>query len=151
MSAGNGTNPLRLASCPALITLQADGGGGPLLEVVTCKVCELDVLLPGFGFCTDMVYEPEEFSVPVVVSCIDDVNVVASAEPFSSTCAPFTKLLPVMLSVKLPALTDVGAMLLNSGTGFHSVTLLVAFEPESAALTASMVTLPEAGIVAGAM
>lgn len=153
LSDGNGTKPLRLASCPALITLQAEGGGGggpPLVEV-TCKVCEFDVLLPGFGFITEIANVPAEFSVPLALSCIDETKVVVSAEPFSRTCAPFTKLLPVIESVKLPALTDAGAMLLNTGTGFHSVTLLFPLAPESAALTASIVMLLGFGRLAGAV
>lgn len=56
LSARKGTNPLRLASCPALIALHAEGGGGggPPLVDVTSKVWELDVLLPGFGFITEI-------------------------------------------------------------------------------------------------
>jgi len=118
---------------------------------VTCKLCEFDALLPGFGFATEIVYDPAAFSVAVAVSCIDETNAVVSALPLRRTCAPLTKLLPVMLSVKLPALTDGGAMLLKSGTGFHNVTPLVPFAFESAVLIASIVTPPEFGIAAGAV
>ncbi|MGC2330615.1 MAG: hypothetical protein WA581_04110 [Candidatus Acidiferrales bacterium] len=144
---------MRLLSCPALITLHAEagGGGGPLLLDVTCRVCELEVLLPGFGFITEIANVPTEFSVPVALSCIEETKVVVSAEPLSKTCAPFTKLLPVIESVKLPMATDAGEMLLNTGTGFHSVTALPPLALESEALTASIVTLFGLGRLAGAV
>lgn len=89
--------------------------------------------------------------MPVAVNCIDETKVVVSAEPLNSTCAPFTKLLPVIESVKFPASTAVGAMLLNTGKGFHSVTLLFPFALESDVLTASIVTLFGFGRLAGAV
>jgi hypothetical protein len=144
---------LRLASCPAVIALHADGGGGggPLLLDVTCKLCEFEVLLPGFGFITEIVKVPAELSAPLAVSCMDETNVVVSAEPFNRTCAPLTKLWPVIDNVKLPALTDVGAMLPNTGVGFHTVTLLSPVALASAALMASIVTLSGFGKLAGAV
>jgi hypothetical protein len=142
---------LRLASCPTAIALHAEGGGGPLLVEVTCKLCKVEVLLPGFGFITEIVNVPAELSVPFAVSCIEETNVVVSAEPLSRTCAPLTKLLPVIDSVKLPALTDAGETLLRTGVGFHSVTLLPPVALASAALTASIMTLFGFGKLVGAV
>jgi hypothetical protein len=75
---------------------------------------------------------------------------VASAEPPRRTCAPLTKPLPVTVSVKLPVLTDGGAMPLSTGTGFKRVTTLAPLALESAALTACTVTLFGLGTLAGA-
>lgn len=90
-------------------------------------------------------------SVPLAISCIADVNVVVSAVPANSTFAPFTKLLPLMVSEKLPAVIVVGWMLASIGVGFQSVTALCPAALESAALTACTVTVFGLGNVAGAV
>ncbi len=89
--------------------------------------------------------------MPLAVSCIEETNVVVSTAPLSRTCAPPEKLWPVIDSVKPPAVTDVGAMLLKTGVGFQSVTLLSPVALESAALIASIVTLFGFGKLAGAV
>jgi hypothetical protein len=61
-----------------------------------------------------------------------------------------TKPLPVTVSVKLPVLTDGGAMPPSTGTGFNSVTALAPLALESAALTACTVTVFGFGKLAGA-
>src|SRR5580693_2480458 len=124
LSAGNGTNPFRLALCPRLIPLQLGGGFPPLVEV-TCKFWEAEVALPGLGFVTATENVPAEFSLPVAMSCVEDTNVVASGAPARSTCAPLTNPPPFRAIAKAPAGTDVGAMLVSTGTGFCKVTVLL--------------------------
>lgn len=152
-SDGNGTKPFRLAFCPGVITLQAGGGGEfppPLLEV-TCKLRELDAALPGFGFVTRTAKFPVDVAVPVAVNCVEESNAVARVAPARETCAPLTKLLPVIVREKLPVEIEVGEMLLSTGTGFHRVTALSPEALESAALTAETVMVFVAGTVAGAV
>jgi hypothetical protein len=67
LSAGNGTNPFRLALCPRVIPLQLGGGFPPLVDV-TCKFWEADVALPGLGFITATAYVPGVVWLPVAVS-----------------------------------------------------------------------------------
>src|ERR1700733_5650868 len=101
LSAGNATNPPRLPSWPGCMALHATGGGGgglpPLCEV-TCKSTAPEVLLPGFGLTTVISYIPGVACVPEAPSCVADTNVVVSAAPASSTWAPLTKSLPVMVT-----------------------------------------------------
>jgi hypothetical protein len=150
LTAGNGTNPFRLAFCPRLIPLQLGGGFPPLAEV-TCKIWEGDVALPGLGFITATEYVPAEASLPVAVSCADDTKVVASGEPARSTCAPLTNPVPFTVIANAPAGTDAGAMPESTGTGFCKVTAPLPDAEESAELTARTVTVPAAGSVFGAV
>jgi dipeptide/tripeptide permease len=62
-----------------------------------------------------------------------------------------TKLLPVIVIEKLPAVMDIGETLAMTGVGFHSVTALWPAALESASLAAWMVTLFGLGRVAGAV
>jgi hypothetical protein len=150
LSAGNGTKPFRLALCPRLIALQLGGGVPPLVEV-TCKFCDEDVALPGLGFITAMENVPAEVSLPVAVSCVEDLNVVASGAPSRSTCAPLTNPLPFTVMAIAPAGTDVGAMPVRTGTGFCKVTALLPVAEELAELTALTVTVLEPETVLGAV
>ena len=84
------------------------------------------------------------------MSCDAELKVVVSAAPASSTVAPFTKLLPLTVSEKLPALVVVGEIPVSTGVGFQSVTALCPEAPESAALTACTVTVLGLGNMAGA-
>jgi hypothetical protein len=150
LSAGNGTNPFRLALCPRLIPLQLGGGLPPLVEV-TCKFWEEEVALPGLGFITAMENVPADASLPVAVSCVDDTKVVASGAPARSTCAPPTNPLPSTVIANAPAGTDGGAMPVSTGTGFCNVTALLPVAVASAELTARTVTVLELGTVVGAV
>jgi hypothetical protein len=150
LSAGNGTNPFRLALCPRLILLQLGGGFPPLVEV-TCKFWEADVALPGLGFITATANVPADDSLPVALSCVDDTKVVASGEPARSTCAPLTNPLPFTVIANAPAGTDDGAMPASTGTGFCNVTVLLPDAEVSAELMAPTVTVLEAGTVFGAV
>jgi hypothetical protein len=153
LSAGNGTNPLRLAPCPVCITLHASGGGGgglPPFDEVTCRVTDPDALLPGLGLITVTANIPGVAAVPVAESCVEETKVVVSGEPASVTCAPFTKLLPVTMIEMVPAGTDIGETLASTGTGFSSVTALCPEALELAILTACTVTEFGLGSVAGA-
>ena len=76
---------------------------------------------------------------------------MASALPPKLTCAPDTKLLPVIVSEYAPAVKLAGLTLLIAGVGFHSVTSLVALAEESAAAVAVTLMLLELGRVAGAV
>jgi hypothetical protein len=64
---------------------------------LTWKFRAAEVLLPGSEFCTATVNVPEEVAFPVAVSWEEETKVVESAEPLRSTCAPETKLDPVMV------------------------------------------------------
>jgi hypothetical protein len=150
LSAGNGTNPFRLALCPSDIPLQLGGGFPPLVEV-TCRFWDADVALPGLGFMTATEKAPADDSLPVAVSCVADTKVVASGAPARSTSAPLTNPLPFTVIATAPAGTDVGAMLVSTGTGFCNVTALLAVAVASAALTAATVTVPDVGTVLGAV
>jgi hypothetical protein len=150
LSAGNGTNPFKVALCPRLIPLQP-GGGFPLLVEVTCKFCEADVALPGLGFIAATANVPADDSLPVAVSCVDDTKVVASGAPARSTSAPPTNPLPFTVIAMAPAGTDAGAMLVRTGTGFCSVTALLPDAVGSTELTAATATVPELGTVVGAV
>lgn len=132
------------------MTLQAVGSA-PLPVDVTCKFSEPEVALPGLGSTTDTENVPAEGALPVAVSCVTDRKVVASAEPASITCAPLTKLLPFTVIAKLPEGTDAGEMLVSTGAGFQSVTVLLPDAEAFAALTAVMVTSLELGMLPGAV
>lgn len=150
LSAGNGTNPFRLALCPRLIALQLGGGVPPPVEV-TCKIWEAEVALPGFGFMTATANDPADACVPVAVSWVDDIKVVASGAPARSTSAPLTNPLPFTVIANAPAGTDAGAIPVSTGNGFCNVTELLPDAPASAELTARTVTELGAGSIAGAV
>jgi hypothetical protein len=147
LSEGNGRKPLRLAPCPVDMPEQLEVCGEPL----TWKLMAEDSELPGSGFCTTMENVPEEEAVPVAVSCVEETKVVESAELERRTCAPETKLLPVMVREKLPRLVEAGDMPVRTGVGFMSVTELVEDLEVSAELVALTVTELGDGRVAGAV
>src|ERR1700688_1452814 len=89
LSAGNGTNPFRLALCPRLIPLQLGGGFPPLVEV-TCKFWDEELAPPGLGFITETEKIPADASLPAAASCVEDTKVVVSGAPARRTCAPLT-------------------------------------------------------------
>jgi hypothetical protein len=111
----------------------------------------LDALLPGFGLFTVTAYSPAERAVPVAVSWADETNVVCNGVVPKSTCAPFTNLLPVRVSVKLPAPTLAGLIPISTGVGFSRVTLLELLAEESAALVARTVMIFGFGRLPGAV
>jgi hypothetical protein len=150
LSAGNGRNPFRLALCPRLIPLQLGGEFPPLVEV-TCKFSDVEVAPPALGFITATENVPADVSLPVAVSCEDDTKFVASSAPARSTSAPLTNPLPFTVIANAPAGTDVGAMLVRTGTGFCNVTALLPVAVASAKLTARTVTVLELGTKAGAV
>lgn len=76
---------------------------------------------------------------------------VASALPSIRICAPLTKPLPFAVIVNAPDETEVGEMLTRAGTGFQSVTGLLAFDEFAARLTAVIVMVLEAGTICGAI
>ena len=93
LSAGNGRKPLRLARCPEDIWLQLE----VCVEPLTWKFNAAEVLLPGSGFRTATVKVPEDVALPVALSWEGETKAVGSAEPLRRTCAPETKLEPVMV------------------------------------------------------
>ena len=111
----------------------------------------VEALLPGLGFVMVTPTVPAEEAVPVAVSFVEDANVVCNMAPPNEICAPPTKLLPFAVSVNAPTGMLVGLTLPRTGTGFHSVTLLVPFALASAALTAFIVTAFELGTLVGAV
>lgn len=77
-------------------------------------------------------------------------KVVVRGTPDSVTCAPLTKLLPVIVRVKLPAFTVDGLTLLKIGVGLSSATDALALAAVLTVLTAVTVTLFGVGKVCGA-
>ena len=106
--------------------------------------------VPGLGFVTATENVPAELSLPVAMICVEDTNVVASGAPARSTCAPLTNPPPFRVIAKTPAGTDVGAMVVSTGTGFCKVTALLSVAEASAKLTARTVTVLKVGNVLGA-
>jgi hypothetical protein len=111
----------------------------------------LELLLPGSGFTTVILNSPAEDAEPVAVSCVAETKVVVSGVVPSSTCAPDTKLLPVMVSEKLPVPTLAGFVPLRTGVGLSSVTALEAVAELVATLLAVTVSALGLGIDAGAV
>jgi hypothetical protein len=97
--------------------------------------------------------EPGVGALPVAVSCVADTNVVGRAVLPKKTCEPEAKLLPVTVSVKLPTVTEVGAMLLMNGADDEGRNERVVESDlvVSATLVALTVTDDGEGIVAGAV
>ena len=145
--AGKGTNPFRFAPCPTLIPLQT------LAWVLPCttRLIEDELLAPGFGLLTVTANVPEVVWLPEAVSCVALTNVVLKGAPDRATCAPFTKLLPVTTSVKLPALNVDGIMSLRIGVGLSSVTFALVLAVASAELVAATATVLGFGNVRGAV
>jgi hypothetical protein len=141
---------LRLALWPRLIALQLGAGVPPFVEV-TCKFCDADVALPGFGLVMATANVPAEDSLPVAVNCVEDTNVVASGAPARSTCAPLTNPLPLTVIANVPAGTYAGAIPDSTGTGFSNVMELLPVTLPSAELTAVTVTVPAPAMFAGAV
>jgi hypothetical protein len=147
LSEGNGRKPLRLAPCPVDIPEQLEVCGEPF----TWKLTAVDSELPGSGFCTTTENAPEEEAVPVAVSCVEETNVVEMGALERRTCAPETKLLPVMVREKLPRLVEAGEIPVRTGVGFISVTELVEDLEVSAELVTLMVTVLGDGREVGAV
>jgi hypothetical protein len=133
------------------MTLQVGGGLPVLLPEVTCKFCALEVALPGLGLVTVTANVPADAALPLAVSCVEDMKMVVSGVPARTTCAPLTKPLPFTVIVNAPEETEAGVMLLSTGAGFSSVTVLLPEAEALAALTACTVTAPEFGMLAGAV
>ena len=146
LSAGNGTNPFRLALCPRLIPLQALACVPPF----TVRLMADELLAPGLGLLTLTANDPDAVWLPEAVNCVALTNVVVNATPARLTCAPLTKLLPVMATVKLPAFIVEGEMLLRIGVGLSSVTAALALAAELAALVAATVRVFGFGRLGGA-
>ncbi len=75
------------------------------------------------------------------MSCVAETKVVVSGAVPNSTCAPDTKLLPVMASEKLPVPTLAGFVPLRTGVGLSRVTALEALAELEATLLAVIVTV----------
>ena len=127
------------------------GGGLPPLEDVTCKFCELEMALPGFGFKIVTEKFPADAAFPLAVNCVAETNVVVSGEPENRTCAPLTNPLPLVVTVNAPEETEDGKMPVSTGTRFSRVTTPPPDADASAALTARTVTVFEPGTLPGAV
>jgi hypothetical protein len=116
-----------------------------------CRFTEFEVLAPGSGFPTATGKLPADDAEPVAVSWVEEIKVVAIGAEESSTCAPGTKLLPVIARLKAPVPVLEGVIPAMVGVGFNSVTALEALAEEEAALVAVMVMLFGEGREAGAV
>jgi hypothetical protein len=95
--------------------------------LIMVKVADPEVPPPGVALVTVMGTVPPVVMLEeaiVVVSDDDETNVVAAAPPFQLMVdAPFTKLVPLTVSVKFPppVVVDVGLMELRVGAGLRIV------------------------------
>ncbi|HVN83626.1 MAG TPA: hypothetical protein VMW17_02155 [Candidatus Binatia bacterium] len=71
----------------------------------------------GPGFATAMFTQPICKAVPLAVSNVDDLNVVASGVPFHRTLAPRTKPLPITCKVNAPIGNGLGLSAASTGVG----------------------------------
>jgi hypothetical protein len=94
---------------------------------------------------------PDDCTVPVAVSVVDETKTVVSEAPANSTCAPFTNPLPVTVREIAPTPKAAGFTLLIAGVGLNSVTLIEPLELASVALTAVIVMVFGSGTAAGAV
>ena len=74
-------------------------------------------------------------------------KLVLRGTPDNVTCAPLTKLLPVIVRVKLPAFTSDGLTLLKIGVELSSVIAALALAAVLTVLTAETVILFDVGNV----
>jgi hypothetical protein len=148
LSAAKGTKPFRLAPGPREIWLQFEEAW---VADPTCRFTALETLAPGSGFSTVTGKLPAAGAVPVAVSCLEEIKVVAIAAEESSTRDPATKPLPAIATVNAPVPAFDGVMLSIVGVGFNSVTALEALTEEDAALVAVMVMVFGEGSEAGAV
>lgn len=96
----------------------------------TVNVWALEVPPPGAGFTTvtaDVVAVVRSDVRIAAVSVVIETNVVVRAEPSHRTEEEALKFVPVSVSVKplLPAVVEVGEMLVVVGTGFETATVLL--------------------------
>jgi len=116
---------------------------------VTVKVCEPDVPPPGAEFTTvtaDVVGVVRSEVRMAAVSVVLETNVVARAEPFHWTEEEATKFVPVNVSVKplLPAVVEVGAIEVRTGTGLLIVSVCaLEVPPPGAEFTTVMEACPQ--------
>jgi hypothetical protein len=89
--------------------------------------------------------------VPVAASCVADPNVVRSGVASRKTCAPFTNLLPVTASVKVPVPTLDGLIPVSTGVGFKMLIVLEPLAEESAELVPRTVIGLALGRASGAV
>jgi len=89
-------------------------GGVPF----TCAIRSAEVAGPGLGFSTCRSRFPGSVGLRLAVSCPPLLKVVCTATPFTSTCAPLMKLLPVSTAVAGPALKAIGVAAVRIGIGF---------------------------------
>jgi len=118
------------------------------------KVCEPDVPPPGAEFTTvtaDVVGVVRSEVRMAAVSVVLETNVVARAEPFHWTEEEATKFVPVNVSVKplLPAVVEVGAIEVRTGTGLLIVSVCaLEVPPPGAEFTTVMEAVPAVAISA---
>lgn len=89
--------------------------------MITVNICDPEVPPPGVGLVTVIVEVPADAiseALIVAVSCVEETNVVARAEPFQLTTDPEIKSLPLRTRVKSdpPEKVDVGEMEASTGT-----------------------------------
>src|SRR5664279_2023445 len=108
---------------------------------VTNTAIEPEVAEPGFGFVTVTEILPTWLAsaVPAAVNCVDETKVVVSGVDPKLTTAPFTKPVPVRVSVNAPVDTEVGPTLVRTGTGFKR--LIAAFPDCVLSMTLVAVTV----------
>ena len=110
--------------------------------LVTSAVMEPEPTPPGSGFLTVKVMLPicPLATVPVAVSCVEDMRVVVSAAPFNCTAAPLAKCAPLIVTVKAPTAIAAGETEVICGTGFCRVNVAVAVFALSLVSVAVMLT-----------
>src|SRR5580692_2068271 len=119
----------------------------------TTKFTLAEILAPGFGLCTVMVWVPAcaLVAVPVAVSCVEETYVVVSAVVPIYATAPCAKCNPVSVIVNGPWGVLSGATLVNCGTGLFNVAVAFPSFRVSDVSTALMVMELTAGGNSGAV
>jgi hypothetical protein len=111
-----------------------------------------EVADPGSGFVTlNCTLDVCELTVPVAVNWVLETKVVLNAVPPMFTTAPFTKLLPFNVTVKLPTSICGGAAEESCGIGFHKVVTVDAVSDLCDVTVAAIVTVLGFGSVADAV
>jgi hypothetical protein len=112
-----------------------------------------ELVPPGLGFVTVTDTDPTcaLVAVPLAVSCVLDTKVVDKIAPPKETVAPFTKSLPLIVSVNVPTFTEEGVTSEICGIGFNKVTPLLAVSDDLDVSAASIVIVFGEGKDAGAV
>src|SRR5580658_284582 len=134
----------------ASVSLTIGVGGVPL----TVAIRSAEVAGPGLGFSTCRSRLPASVGDTAAVNCVPLLNVVVTADPFTSTCAPLMNFCPVSTTVVEggPTLSVDGVAELRIGIGFMTeMSCVIDTAGLSTLVMVSCTTLLGVGTTAGAV